>query len=124
MMRPRLLALTLAAAAGFAACGGDNSTLSSQARAGLHDRVAQIRSAAASGDPETARFMLVGLEEQVADLEQAGKIPDDQRARILAAAAEVADALDLVVPTTTTTIPPPDDDEENGNGKGKGNGKD
>lgn len=115
MSRRLALVLVITGAVGITACGGDSVTLSSRARADLHDRVSQIRSAAASGDPVAARFMLVGLQERVADLERAGEISDEQRAGILAAVADVDDALGLVPTTTTTTLAP-----DKGNGKGKG----
>lgn len=119
MSRRLALALVITGAVGIAACGGDSVTLSSRARADLHDRVSQIRSAAASSDPATARFLLQGLRERVADLERAGEISDEQRAGILAAVADVDDAFGLVPTTTTTTLAPAEDEEE-----GKGNGKD
>jgi len=113
MRRVSLFVVTGALVLG--ACGGgmQDVSLPPAARADLHNRVSQIRTAAGAHDPDSARQVLIGLRDRVAELERSGKLSTDQGNAILAAATKVDGALGLV-PTTTTTEP-----GEHGKGKGK-----
>ena len=117
----RVSLLVVAGALVLGACGGgmQDVSLPPAARADLHNRVSQIRTAAGAHDPDSARQVLIGLRDEVAELERSGKLSADQGNEILAAATKVDGALGLV-PTTTTTLP-----EEHGKGKDRGGkGKD
>jgi hypothetical protein len=87
----------------------------------LATQAAVVRAGAGSGSRAVAEDALEGLRTVVTDLRASGALEADKAAEILAAAARVAAALD-VMPTTTTTLPPVDDDGP-GKGKGKGHGK-
>lgn len=103
------------------ACGGPQMT--EQAADHLATHAAAVRAGAGSGNRAVAEDALDRLRAAVSDLRARGALAEDKAAEILAAAARVAGALD-VMPTTTTTLPEIDDDGPGSSkGKGKGHGK-
>jgi hypothetical protein len=82
---------------GLVACGG-GSDLDPRAARDLQTRVDSIRSAADSGDVESAQLALGELERAVARWQRRGDLSADRASQILFAAREVADALGAIPP--------------------------
>lgn len=103
-MRRALLACAVAAILANAGCGQTDADISREASAVLAPQVAAIRSAAVGENRTQAARQLTGLRESVAELTRTGKLSQDAARKILDAAAEVEDNLDLI---PSKQAPPP-----------------
>lgn len=132
-MSRRWAVVTVAALVALGACGRGGGDLPEAAAARLEPHIAAIRAAASAGDRAGAEAAVTQLRATVAQMEQAGEIPGERAADVLAGAAAVEAQLGLLpAPTTTTTVAPtppapPDDrerDDEDGEKGRKGKGED
>jgi hypothetical protein len=103
-MRRALLAGAVAASLATAGCGQTDANISREASAVLAPQVSAIRSAAVGENRTQAARELTSLRESVAELTRTGKLSQDSARKILDAAAEVEDNLDLI---PTRQAPPP-----------------
>jgi outer membrane biosynthesis protein TonB len=103
-MRRALLAGAVAAILATAGCGQTDANISREASAVLAPQVSAIRSAAVGENRTQAARELTSLRESVAELTRTGKLSQDSARKILDAAAEVEDNLDLI---PTRQAPPP-----------------
>jgi outer membrane biosynthesis protein TonB len=103
-MRRALLAGAVAAILATAGCGQTDANISREASAVLAPQVSAIRSAAVGENRTQAARELTSLRESVAELTRTGKLSQDAARKILDAAAEVEDNLDLI---PTRQAPPP-----------------
>jgi hypothetical protein len=132
-LRPALAALALVALLG--AC---SSGIEPRAERDLRDRVATVRAAAESGDPDATRRRLQQLIDAVDSWRTQGAIDDAYASSILTAVASVDDQVDLLPSPVATSAPSPVEEssshvppgheeghghgnDEHGNGKGHGN---
>ncbi|GAB4099258.1 hypothetical protein [Sinomonas halotolerans] len=131
-------AFAVAALLATAGCAGSGSALDREAASGLQTRAADVRAAAAQGDPAAVHDALDALEADVRAGASEGRIGAEREARILGAIETLRKDFPLPSPTptpsqTATPTEEPEEPEEpqapgkDGKGegdRGKGKGKD
>ncbi len=96
--------MACAVALAAAGCGQTDANIGREASAVLAPQVASIRSAAVGENRSQAAQRLTTLRESVADLTRTGKLSQDAARKILDAAAEVEDNLDLIPSRQSTPV--------------------
>jgi hypothetical protein len=124
-----VLLLVALAPALLAACGGGSPSISDDAAAELHTRVAAVRVAVDAHDPDAAARALDALHTAVDRFRAAGDLSGARATEIRAAAGAVRTQLVTITtttttPTTTTTTTPAPTPSTKGPTKGPTNGKD
>lgn len=92
--------------AALGACGSGTKAITASATDRLSAEVAQLRSAAATGDRTAAEARLAAIRQTVAELRDGDDIGESEAAGVLAAAADVEMNLGLIPTTTVVTAPP------------------